>query len=235
MTAIVQFDNVGLRYGTAAEILSGISFSLTSGSYHILAGASGAGKSSLLNLMSLAARPSRGMVRLFGTDTSIASRSRLPALRRRMGIVRQDAQLVPSLTVPDNVALPLRIAGLSGREVDRRVEEALDWVGLAQRGAVLPAALSTGERQRVAVARAVIGRPDLIIADEPTGHLDSDMARRILDLLDRLHAGGATIMLATHDPQLVAGRARVERMHLVRGRIETLRSPAPHQPGYDAA
>src|SRR3546814_6292226 len=166
--SIVSFDNVGLRYGTEPEVLSDLSFTLCPGCFYFLTGASGAGKTSLLKLLYLAQRPSRGAIHMFGTDLITASRDDLPPFRRRLGVVFQDFRLVGHLSAFDNVALPLRIAGVREADVIRPVSEMLDWVGLAHRARALPATLSGGEPQRVAIARAVIGRPDLLVADEPT-------------------------------------------------------------------
>jgi cell division transport system ATP-binding protein len=232
MAAIVQFDNVGLRYGTGAETLAGISLSLAAGSFHFLTGSSGAGKTSLLNLITLVTRPSRGIVRIFGEDAGAVSRGRLSALRRRIGMVHQDSRLIPQLTARDNVALPLRIVGMPDRNIAPRVAEMLDWVGLGQRADAYPATLSSGEQQRVAIARAVIAHPDLIVADEPTGNVDQDMAGRILLLFERLNRQGTTILVATHDPYLVARMPEAGVIRLVRGHIEDAPAsthPSPHE------
>ena len=200
---IVQFDNVGLRYGTEREILSNISFTLFPGRFYFLTGASGAGKTSLLKLLYLAQRPSRGAIRMFGTDVITLPREKLPAFRRRMGVVFQDFHLVGHLSAFDNVALPLRVSGV--RETDLRgpVDDMLEWVGLAHRADARPATLSGGEQQRVAIARAVIGRPDILVADEPTGNVDPDMALKLLRLFEALNRLGTTIVVATHDVQLL--------------------------------
>ena len=220
MAGIVQFDNVGLRYGTGAETLAGLSFTLAAGSFHFLTGPSGAGKTSLINLITLAQRPSRGIVSLFGEDAASLSRGRLPALRRRIGVVYQDFRLVPLLSAFDNVALPLRIAGMAEREIGSRVEELLNWVGLAPRAAARPATLSGGEQQRVAIARAVITHPDLIVADEPTGNVDPEMAARLLHLLEALNRQGTTVLIATHDVHLLHQTPGAGIMRLSKGRIE---------------
>ncbi len=178
MANIVQFENVGLRYGTGAETLSDISFTLTSGSFYFLTGASGAGKTSLLKLLYLAQRPSRGVVRLFGEDAGALPRARLPGFRRRIGVVFQDFRLVPHLSAYDNIALPLRVAGMPENDIEAPVREMLAWVGLTDRGKAKPPTLSGGEQQRVAIARAVIGRPEVLVADEPTGNVDPEMAER---------------------------------------------------------
>ena len=192
--AIVQFDNVGLRYGTGKEVLGDLSFTLYPGSFYFLTGASGAGKTSLLRLLYLAQRPSRGMIRMFGTDVITLPRPRLPSFRRRLGVVFQDFRLVGHLSAFDNVALPLRVAGVSDDDLSKPVSEMLDWVGLSDRAEARPATLSGGEQQRVAIARAVIGRPDLLIADEPTGNVDPEMAVKV-GYLDQVVA--ASDLMAT--------------------------------------
>jgi cell division transport system ATP-binding protein len=200
---IVQFDNVGLRYGTDREVLSNISFTLHPGSFYFLTGASGAGKSSLLRLLYLAQRPSRGMIRMFGTDAITLPRERLPGFRRRLGVVFQDFRLVSHLSAFDNVALPLRVAGVPEKDLAKPVADMLEWVGLADRMEARPASLSGGEQQRVAIARAVIGRPDLLVADEPTGNVDPEMAVKLLRLFEALNRLGTTVVVATHDVHLL--------------------------------
>ncbi|HWW65557.1 MAG TPA: cell division ATP-binding protein FtsE [Sphingomonadaceae bacterium] len=217
MGAIVQFENVGLRYGTGAETLSDISFTLAQGAFYLLTGASGAGKTSLLRLLYLAQRPSRGLIRLFGEDVVTLPRERMPGFRRRIGVVFQDFRLIPYLSAFDNVALPLRVAGMDEREIETPVNEMLAWVGLTSRAEARPATLSGGEQQRVAIARAVIGRPDILIADEPTGNVDPDMAQRLLYLFDALNRLGTTIVVATHDRDL--SLARAETLRLEGGRL----------------
>jgi cell division transport system ATP-binding protein len=220
MAGIVHFDNVGLRYGTGAETLAGLTFTLAAGSFHFLTGASGAGKTSLINLITLAQRPSRGIVSLFGADAAMLARDRLPSLRRRIGVVYQDFRLVPQLSVFDNVALPLRIAGMSERDIVPRVSELLEWVGLAPRASARPAMLSGGEQQRVAIARAVVPQPELIVADEPTGNVDPEMAARLMHLLAALNRQGTTVLIATHDTHLLRHMPDVPVLRLARGRIE---------------
>ncbi|NOG71362.1 cell division ATP-binding protein FtsE [Roseicella sp. DB1501] len=202
---MVRFAEVGLRYGGAGpEVLRDLSFVLEGGSFHWLLGASGAGKSSLLRLMQLSARPSRGEVEVLGVALSGARRSALPALRRRIGVVYQDFRLLPYLPVFDNVALPLRVAGRAEPQVRADVTEMLRWVGLAAKAGSHPAALSGGEQQRVAIARAVVMRPALLVADEPTGNLDVPQARRVLSLLHEMHRLGTTVVVATHAETLIA-------------------------------
>ena len=219
MSSIVQFENVGLRYGTGAETLSDITFTLGAGTFYFLAGASGAGKTSLLKLLYLAQRPSRGLIRLFGEDAVTMPRDRLPAFRRRIGVVFQDFRLVPHLSAFDNIALPLRVAGVEERALQAPVSEMLDWVGLSDRATARPATLSGGEQQRVAIARAVVGHPDILVADEPTGNVDADMATRLLHLFDALNKLGTTVVVATHDMQLVSRVSNAQIMRLDRGRL----------------
>jgi cell division transport system ATP-binding protein len=216
---IVQFDNVGLRYGTDREVLSDISFTLHSGSFCFLTGASGAGKSSLLRLLYLAQRPSRGMIRMFGTDAITLPRERLPGFRRRLGVVFQDFRLVAHLSAFDNVALPLRVAGVSERDLAKPVADMLEWVGLTDRMEARPASLSGGEQQRVAIARAVIGRPDLLVADEPTGNVDPEMAIKLLRLFEALNRLGTTVVVATHDVHLLQKVPEALIMRLDKGRL----------------
>jgi len=218
-TDIVQFDNVGLRYGTDREVLSDVSFTLFPGSFYFLTGASGAGKTSLLKLLYLAQRPSRGAIRMFGADAITTPREKLPLLRRRLGVVFQDFRLVPHLSAYDNVALPLRVAGVSERELAGPVSDMLEWVGLADRMAARPATLSGGEQQRVAIARAVIGRPDLLVADEPTGNVDPDMAVKLLRLFEALNRLGTTVVVATHDVHLLRKVPESLIMRLDKGRL----------------
>ena len=216
--AVVSLDRVGLRYGRQPEVLKDLNLVLPSGSFHFLTGASGAGKTSLLSLIYLANRASRGQVRLFGTDVGAAARETLPALRRRIGVVFQDMKLIDHLTAFENAALPLRLDGRMAADRRGEVAELLSWVGLADRMDAHPATLSGGERQRLALARAVINKPDLILADEPTGNIDAAMGERILKLLFQLHRQGATVLVATHDEAL-ARHTGLAMMRLEDGRI----------------
>lgn len=200
---IVRFDNVGLRYGTEREVLSSLSFSLFPGRFYFLTGASGAGKTSLLKLLYLAQRPSRGAIRMFGSDVITLSRDKLPAFRRRMGVVFQDFRLVDHLSAFDNVALPLRVSGVREADLEGPVNDMLDWVGLSHRADARPATLSGGEQQRVAIARAVIGRPEVLVADEPTGNVDPEMALKLIRLFESLNRLGTTVVVATHDVHLL--------------------------------
>ena len=219
MANIVQFENVGLRYGTGDETLSDVSFTLASGAFYFLTGASGAGKTSLLRLLYLAQRPTRGVIRLFGEDAVTLPRKRLPGFRRRIGVVFQDFRLVPHLSAYDNIALPLRIAGVPEGDIELPVHEMLAWVGLSHRIDARPPTLSGGEQQRVAIARAVIGRPEILVADEPTGNVDPAMAARLLHLFDSLNRLGTTVVIATHDMHLIGGVATAQMMRLDHGRL----------------
>jgi len=199
----VRFENVGMRYGVGPEVLRNISFNLEPGSLHFLTGPSGAGKTSLLKLLYLSHRPSRGLINIFGHDIVGMRREELPDLRRRIGVVFQDFQLLSHLSAMDNVALPLRIAGVDEAQIKDHVEELLSWVGLADRMNARPPTLSGGEQQRVAIARAVIARPALLLADEPTGNVDPEMASRLMHLFMELNKIGTTTVIATHDMGLI--------------------------------
>ena len=231
MAGIVQFQNVGLRYGTGAETLVDVTFTLNPGAFYFLTGPSGAGKTSLLKLLYLAQRPSRGLIRLFGEDVVTLARARLPGFRRRIGVVFQDFRLVPHLSAYDNIALPLRIAGVEERDLETPVQEMLNWVGLSDRASARPATLSGGEQQRVAIARAVIGRPEILVADEPTGNVDPEMASRLLHLFDALNKLGTTVVVATHDIHLLSRVPSAQMIRLDRGHVSdptgALRYPPP--------
>ncbi len=217
--AMVEFDSVGLRYGPDGEVLSDISFNLQPGSFYFLTGASGAGKTSLLKMLYLAQRPSRGIVRLFGEDLGAMARHRLPGFRRRIGVVFQDFRLIPHLSARDNIALPLRIAGVGEEDLAGPVGEMLSWIGLDARAEARPATLSGGEQQRVAIARAVIARPQLLVADEPTGNVDPEMAMRLLGLFEALNRLGTTVVVATHDIHLISRIDNAQMMRLEKGRL----------------
>jgi cell division transport system ATP-binding protein len=219
LPAIAEFDSVGLRYGTGGEVLRDLDFRLAEGGFYFLTGPSGAGKTSLLKLLYLAQRPTRGRIRLFGEELSEAPREDLPPFRRRIGVVFQDFRLIRHLSAFDNVALPLRVAGASDEEVDGPVREMLAWVGLADRASARPATLSGGEQQRVAIARAVINRPQLLVADEPTGNVDADMANRLLHLFTALNRLGTTIVVATHDIGLIRATPGAELVRLESGSV----------------
>ena len=200
---MVRFENVGVRYGVGPEVLRDINLHIEPGSFYFLTGASGAGKSSLLKLMYLALLPSRGCIQVFGEDISRTDRRKLPELRRRIGVVFQDFRLLSNLSIFDNVALPLRIAGDDEKRTRNNVTELLDWVGLGARLNDSPGTLSGGEQQRVAIARAVISKPALLLADEPTGNVDDRIAYRLLRLFEELHRTGTAVVVATHNDALV--------------------------------
>ncbi len=216
---IAEFDRVGLRYGTGAEVLRDLDFRLVEGGFYFLTGPSGAGKTSLLKLLYLAQRPTRGRMSMFGEELTELPRDILPDYRRRIGVVFQDFRLIRHLSAFDNVALPLRIAGASDEEIEGPVREMLAWVGLADRASARPPTLSGGEQQRVAIARAVISRPPILIADEPTGNVDAAMAERILHLLTAMNQHGTTVVVATHDLGLVAATPGAQLIRLENGQL----------------
>lgn len=201
--SLVKFSNVGLRYGTGPEVLRDLSFELQKGSFHFLTGTSGAGKTSLLKMLYLGQSPTRGIISLFGRDVSTLPRRAKPEIRRQIGVVFQDFRLLPHLSAFDNVALPLRTSGLSEKSIRKNVTELLDWVGLGGRMDARPVTLSGGEQQRIAIARAVINRPRLLVADEPTGNVDHELGTRLLYLFEELNRHGTTVLIATHDDSIV--------------------------------
>jgi cell division transport system ATP-binding protein len=196
---VVRFENVGLRYGMGSEILRDISFEIEPQSFQFLTGPSGAGKTTLLRLVLLSLKPTRGLITLFGCDSSNLDKDKLTGLRRRIGVVFQDFRLLDHLTTYENVALPLRVQGRDEARYRAEVVELLHWVGLGERMHVLPPVLSGGEKQRAAIARALIVRPELLLADEPTGNVDPSLARRLLRLFTELHKSGTAVVIATHD------------------------------------
>jgi cell division transport system ATP-binding protein len=215
---MIRFENVGMRYGGGPEILRDVSFELEPGSLTFLTGPSGAGKTTLLKLVFLAERPSRGAISMFGKDLAALRRADLPALRRRIGVVFQDFRLLDHLTAYENVALPLRIAGRSEPSYRADVEEILNWVGLGERLHARPATLSGGEKQRIAIARAVVARPPVLVADEPTGSIDPEMGTRLMRLFVELNKLGTSVLIATHDRALVEAHGGRE-LRLFAGRI----------------
>ncbi len=200
---MIEFLNVGLRYGQGPEILRDLDFRIEPGSFHFLTGPSGAGKTSLLKLLLLSLKPTRGKVMLFGKDTTQLDQDGLLQMRRHIGIVFQEFRLLDHLTTYENVALPLRVLGEQESSYRANVIELLEWVGLGERLNALPALLSGGEKQRAAIARAVIGRPDILLADEPTGNVDPDLSLRLIRLFAELNRMGTTIILATHELPLL--------------------------------
>jgi cell division transport system ATP-binding protein len=201
---MVRFENVGLRYGTGPEVLRDISFTIEPGSFRFLTGPSGAGKTSLLRLLFLALKPTRGLISLLDRDVATLPRRDLPTLRRRIGVVFQEFRLLDHLTTFENVALPLRVAGERLTRYRDDVMELLHWVGLSEQANAYPPVLSGGEKQRAAIARAVIGKPDLLLADEPTGNVDPVLALRLMRLLVELNRFGTTVVIATHDTNLIS-------------------------------
>jgi cell division transport system ATP-binding protein len=219
---LIRFENVGMRYGMNAEILKDISFELEPGSFHFLTGPSGAGKSSLLKLLYLSHRPSRGLISFYDKNIVTLPRKDLPALRRRIGVVFQDFRLLEHLTAIENVALPLRLTGgVDDKEILEHAEELLVWVGLKGRINARPSTLSGGEKQRLSIARAVIGRPNLLLADEPTGNVDPDMAKRLMHLFVELNKIGTTTIIATHNLTLVESM-KASELRLNKGELNFL-------------
>jgi cell division transport system ATP-binding protein len=200
---VIRFENVGLRYGLGPEILRDLSFHIDSHSFQFLTGPSGAGKTSLLRMMFLLLKPTRGLITIFDRDTAMLAKDSRATLRRRIGIVFQDFRLLDHLTTYENVALPLRVLGREESSYRAEVVELLHWVGLGERMAALPPILSGGEKQRAAIARAVISRPQLLLADEPTGNVDPTLGQRLLRLFIELHKSGTAVVIATHDIALM--------------------------------
>jgi cell division transport system ATP-binding protein len=200
---VVRFENVGLRYGLGTEVLRDLSFRIDPHSFQFLTGPSGAGKTSLLRLLYLSLKPTRGLITLFGHDVATLAPDALATLRRRIGIVFQDFRLLDHISTYENVALPLRVLGREEASYRNEVMELLQWVGLGARMWALPPVLSGGEKQRAAIARAVIARPQLLLADEPTGNVDPVLARRLLRLFVELNKSGTSVVIATHDIALM--------------------------------
>lgn len=216
---LIHFENVGLRYGMGPEVLRDLTFDIPRSSFQFLTGPSGAGKSTLLRLLFLSLKPTRGLVRTFDRDIATIPREELPMLRRRIGIVFQDFRLLEHLTTYENVALPLRVRGKEESSYRADVIDLLKWVGLGERINVLPPVLSGGEKQRAAIARALIDRPELLLADEPTGNVDPPMARRLLNLFLELNRLGTAVVIATHDLSLM-DQVDARRMILSQGRLD---------------
>ncbi len=201
---IVRLENISMGYLTGQEVLKNVTLSIARGGFHFLSGRSGAGKSSLLNVIALAVRPQHGKVELFGTETTGLTRHKLPELRRRVGMVFQEYRLIDHLTIEENVGLPLKIAGESKQRIAEKVAELLAWVGLSAYHKARPEVLSGGQKQRVAIARAVVTRPDILLADEPSGNLDASLRIKFMHLFETLHGDGMTILFATHDETLIS-------------------------------
>jgi len=216
---LIEFENVGLRYGMGPEVLRDLTFAIEPRSFQFLTGPSGAGKTSLIRLLFMSLKPTRGLIRVFGRDTARVGRDELPGLRRRIGVVFQDFRLLDHLTTYENVALPLRVSGLDEASYRADVVDLLDWVGLGERMHAMPPVLSGGEKQRAAIARALITRPEMLLADEPTGNVDPPLARRLLRLFVELNRLGTSVMIATHDLTLM-DQFDARRIVLADGRIE---------------
>lgn len=216
---MIRFENVGLRYGMGPEILRDISFEIPERSFQFLSGPSGAGKTTLLRLLFLSLKPTRGLISIFGKNRSAIARTELPLLRRRIGVVFQDFRLLDHMTTYENVALPLRVRGRDEAGYRSDVTELLKWVGLGDRMHVLPPVLSGGEKQRAAIARALIEQPEILLADEPTGNVDPPLARRLLRLFIELNRLGTAVVIATHDLTLM-DQVDARRMILAGGRLE---------------
>jgi cell division transport system ATP-binding protein len=215
---MIRLENVGLRYGRGPQILKDVSFHLRPGSFHFLTGPSGAGKTSLLRMLFMSQAPSSGLVHLFENDVSHVAAAKRAQLRRRIGIVFQDFRLLDHLTTWENVALPLRVVGKRLTDYREDVTDLLQWVGLGDRMYAYPSILSGGEKQRAAIARAVIGKPELLLADEPTGNVDPQMARRLLRLFVELNRLGTSVVIATHDYQLMK-QFKTPRLELHDGHV----------------
>ena len=215
---MIRFDHVHKRYANGREALSGVSFTIDDGAMTFLTGHSGAGKSSILKLIALIERPTRGQVFVGNQNTAGIKPRGIPHFRRQLGVVFQDHKLLHDRPIADNVALPLIIAGVAKREIDKRVRAALDQVGLLGKESSRPLELSTGEQQRVGIARAVVAKPKLLIADEPTGNLDPDLALEIMQLFKRFNDVGVTVVIATHDVHLI-DRFGARRIVLDEGRV----------------
>jgi len=215
---MINFEQVTKRYEDGYEALSELSFHVAQGEMAFLTGHSGAGKSTLLKLIMLMERSTRGKVVVSGRDLSETKRRKIPYYRRNIGLVFQDHQLLFDRSVYDNVALPLIISGAQPREIGRRVRAALDKVGLLSKEKLLPLALSGGEQQRVGIARAVVNKPALLLADEPTGNLDPELSAEIMRLFEQFNQVGVTVMIATHDLSLIA-RLKHRILTLQQGRL----------------
>jgi cell division transport system ATP-binding protein len=200
---VIRFENVGLRYGRGPEVLRDLTFRIDPKSFQFLTGPSGAGKTSLLRMLFLSLKPTRGLVTMFDQDAATLSKDGRATLRRRIGLVFQDFRLLDHMTTYENVALPLRVIGKDEAEYRSEVVELLQWVGLGDRMGALPPILSGGEKQRAAIARAVIARPQLLLADEPTGNVDPNLGQRLLRLFIELNKSGTSVVIATHDIALM--------------------------------
>jgi cell division transport system ATP-binding protein len=215
---VIRFENVGLRYGMGPEILRDLSFQVAPRSFQFLTGPSGAGKTTLIRLIFMSLKPTRGLITVFNRDAASISKSDLPALRRRIGVVFQDFRLLDHLTTFENVALPLRVLGREEASYRADVVELLRWVGLGDRMHALPPVMSGGEKQRAAIARALIGKPEILLADEPTGNVDPPLAGRLMRLFIELNRLGTSVVIATHDINLM-NQFNARRLVIEEGRL----------------
>lgn len=215
---MIRFENVGLRYGVGPEILRDLSFEIQPRSFQFLTGPSGAGKTTLIRLIFLSMRPTRGLITVFDRDAATLTKSDLPAVRRRIGVVFQEFRLLDHLTTFENVALPLRVLNQEESSYRTDVVELLRWVGLGDRMHAFPPVLSGGEKQRAAIARALIGKPEILLADEPTGNVDPPLARRLMRLFVELNRLGTSVVIATHDINLM-NQFNARRLVIEEGRL----------------
>jgi cell division transport system ATP-binding protein len=215
---VVRFENVGLRYGLGPEVLRDLTFRVDPHSFQFLTGPSGAGKTSLMRMLFLSLKPTRGLITLFGHDIATLGKDACASLRRRIGVVFQDFRLLDHMTTYENVALPFRVMGRGEESYRDQVIELLQWVGLGERMLAYPPILSGGEKQRAAIARAVIARPQLLLADEPTGNVDPTHAQRLLRLFVELNKSGTAVLIATHDIALM-DQYDARRLVLHEGRL----------------
>jgi cell division transport system ATP-binding protein len=215
---LIRFENVGLRYGVGPEILRDLSFEIEPRSFQFLTGPSGAGKTTLIRLIFLSMKPTRGLITVFDRDAASLGKSDLPAVRRRIGVVFQDFRLLDHLTTFENVALPLRVLNKEESSYRTDVVELLRWVGLGDRMHAFPPVLSGGEKQRAAIARALIGKPEILLADEPTGNVDPPLARRLMRLFVELNRLGTSVVIATHDINLM-NQFNARRLVIEEGRL----------------
>jgi cell division transport system ATP-binding protein len=216
--AVIRFENVGLRYGVGPEILRDLSFEIRPRSFQFLTGPSGAGKTTLIRLIFLSMKPTRGLITVFNRDATALAKSELPAVRRRIGVVFQDFRLLDHLTTFENVALPLRVLNKDEASYRTDVVELLRWVGLGDRMHAFPPVLSGGEKQRAAIARALISKPEILLADEPTGNVDPPLARRLMRLFVELNRLGTSVVIATHDINLM-NQFNARRLVIEEGRL----------------
>jgi len=216
---VLSFENVGLRYGVGPETLRDVTFDIPQKSFQFLTGPSGAGKTTLMRLIIMALKPTRGIINIFGRDSATLDKDEITETRRQIGVVFQDFRLLDHLTVYENVSLPLRVLGREEASYRSEVTELLKWVGLGERKHAQPTVLSGGEKQRASIARALISQPKLLLADEPTGNVDPTLARRILRLFVELHKSGTAVVIATHDLSLMDQYDAARRLVLADSRL----------------